>query len=64
MYGGRHLLNILLKFLKKAMGLKQRFVEKKGTYTSDENVPNIKGGEFIVGKFEDTLPAFFSESHQ
>ena len=37
-------------------------VEKKGTYTSDENVPNIKGGEFIVGKFEDTLPAFFSES--
>jgi len=38
-------------------------VEKKGTYTSDENVPNIKGGEFIVGKFEDTLPVFFSESH-
>ena len=37
-------------------------VEKKGTYTSDENVPNIKGGEFIVGKFEDTLPVFFSES--
>ena len=22
----------------------------------------IKGGEFIVGKFEDTLPVFFSES--
>ena len=37
-------------------------VEKKGTYTSDGNVPNIKGGEFIVGKFEDTLPVFFSES--
>jgi hypothetical protein len=37
-------------------------VEKKGTYTSDENVPNIKEGEFIVGKFEDTLPVFFSES--
>ncbi|MDC0222226.1 tetratricopeptide repeat protein [Gammaproteobacteria bacterium] len=37
-------------------------VEKKGAYTSDGNVPNIKGGEFIVGKFEDTLPVFFSES--
>ena len=37
-------------------------VEKKGTYTSEGNVPNIKGGEFIVGKFEDTLPVFFSES--
>ena len=37
-------------------------VEKKGTYTSDGNVPKIKGGEFVVGKFEDTLPVFFSES--
>ena len=37
-------------------------VEKRGTYTSDGTVPNIKGGEFIVGKFEDTLPVFFSES--
>ena len=37
-------------------------VEKKGSYTSDENLPNVKGGEFIVGKFEDTLPLFFSES--
>ncbi len=37
-------------------------VERKGTYTSDGNVPKIKGGEFIVGKFEDTLPVFFSES--
>ena len=36
-------------------------IEKKGTYTSDGNVPEIKGGEFIVGKFEDTLPVFFSE---
>ena len=38
-------------------------IEKKGAYTSDGNVPKIKGGEFIVGKFEDTLPVFFSESH-
>jgi len=37
-------------------------IEKKGTYTSDGNVPKIEGGEFIVGKFEDTLPVFFSES--
>ena len=36
--------------------------QKSGAYTSDGNVPNIKGGEFIVGKFEDTLPVFFSES--
>jgi len=34
---------------------------EKGTYSSDGNVPNIKGGEFIVGKFEDTLPIFYSE---
>ncbi len=39
-----------------------RKIEKKGTYTSDGNVPEIKGGEFVVGKFEDTLPVFFSES--
>ena len=36
--------------------------EKAGTYTSDGNIPKIKGGKFIVGKFEDTLPIFYSES--
>ena len=35
--------------------------EKAGTYSSDGNVPKIKGGKFIVGKFEDTLPGFFVE---
>ena len=35
--------------------------EPAGTYSSDSNIPQIKGGEFIVGKFEDTLPGFFSE---
>ena len=25
-------------------------------------MPEVKGGEFIVGKFQDTLPIFFSES--
>jgi Tfp pilus assembly protein PilF len=35
--------------------------EKAGKYSSDGNVPQIEGGEFIVGKFEDTLPVFFSK---
>jgi len=35
--------------------------QKAGTYSSNENIPQIEGGEFIVGKFEDTLPGFFSE---
>ncbi len=33
----------------------------KGSYSSFGVVPKIKGGEFIVGKFEDTLPNFFSK---
>ena len=33
--------------------------EKKGTYSAFGKVPKIKGGEFIVGKFEDTLSDFF-----
>ena len=37
-------------------------IEKKGSYTNEGNVPKIRGGEFIVGKFEDTLPIFFSKS--
>jgi len=36
--------------------------EKAGSYSSEGNIPKIKGGEFIVGKFEDTLPEFFSET--
>lgn len=35
--------------------------ERAGTYSSDGNIPKIAGGEFIAGKFEDTLPMFFSE---
>ena len=35
--------------------------EKAGSYSSNGNIPQIEGGEFIVGKFEDTLPGFFSE---
>ena len=33
-----------------------------GSYSSDGNMPKIEGGEFIAGKFADTLPTFFSES--
>jgi Flp pilus assembly protein TadD len=36
-------------------------IEKAGSYSSDSLVPNIAGGEFIVGKFEETLPVFFSK---
>jgi len=32
-----------------------------GTYSSFGSVPKIEGGKFIVGKFEDTLPKFFSK---
>ena len=35
--------------------------EPKGAYSSFEEKPKIKGGEFIVGKFEDTLQDFFSK---
>tara|TARA_B100000767_G_scaffold233178_1_gene225400 strand:+ start:371 stop:2557 length:2187 start_codon:yes stop_codon:yes gene_type:complete len=34
---------------------------KAGTYSSYDSIPKIEGGDFIVGKFEDTLPGFFSE---
>ena len=32
-----------------------------GTYSSFGSIHQISGGEFIVGKFEDTLPKFFSK---
>ena len=35
--------------------------EPSGTYSSLGSIPKIKGGEFIVGKFENTLPKFFSQ---
>lgn len=35
--------------------------EKAGSYSSAGNIPTVMGGEFIAGRFEDTLPAFFSE---
>ena len=35
--------------------------EAKGRYSAFGSIPEILGGEFIVGKFEDTLPKFFSK---
>ena len=35
--------------------------EPSGTYSSFGSLPKIKGGEFIVGEFKDTLPSFFSK---
>jgi tetratricopeptide (TPR) repeat protein len=35
--------------------------EKAGAYSSNGEIPKIEGGEFIAGKFEDTLPIFFAE---
>ena len=36
--------------------------EQAGTYSSEGNIPKIEGGEFIVGKFDETLPTFFENS--
>ena len=36
--------------------------ERTGSYSSDGNIPQIEGGEFIVGRFDNTLLTFFSES--
>tara|TARA_B100000497_G_scaffold104116_1_gene119619 strand:- start:470 stop:2146 length:1677 start_codon:yes stop_codon:yes gene_type:complete len=36
--------------------------EKMGTYSSSKKIPKIDGGKFIVGKFDETLPNFFSVS--
>lgn len=56
-----------IKTLKKGYGFdtftglpEDWYTEKSGTYSSDGNVPKINGGKFTVGKFEDTLPEFFS----
>ena len=57
----------LIKIFKKGYGFdtfeglpEDWHTDKAGTYSSDGNIPKIDGGEFVVGKFEDTLPEFFS----
>ena len=65
--------NYLMKFYKKGYGfdtftgLPENWhvgghIEKRGSYTSDGKIPRVRGGEFIVGKFEDSLPVFFSRN--
>ncbi len=34
---------------------------RKGTFSTNGLIPKINGGKFIAGKFQDTLPTFFSE---
>ncbi len=36
--------------------------EKAGAYSSEGRIPEIAGGEFIAGRFEESLPVFFSET--
>ncbi len=73
-YGVRlgHSFNYLIKSFKKGYGF-DTFIglpedwhksKKKGSYSSFGMIPDIKGGEFIVGKFEDTLPIFFSKNRE
>ena len=59
----------LIKTFKKGFGfdtfegLPENWHEtKKGTYSAEGIIPKVNGGTFIRGKFEDTLPNFFSES--
>ena len=35
--------------------------ENVGSYSSDGQIPEIDGGTFIAGKFNETLPSFFSK---
>jgi hypothetical protein len=35
--------------------------EKAGKYSSEGIIPEVEGGEFIVGEFDDSLPVFFAE---
>ncbi|MBW3050148.1 hypothetical protein DNJ72_08330 [Prochlorococcus marinus XMU1403] len=35
--------------------------EKQGTYSAEGSIPKIDGATFIAGKFEETLPTFYSK---
>ena len=73
-YGVRlgHSFKYLIQTLKKGYGFDTftglpedwHSSKPKGSYSSFGIVPKIKGGEFIVGKFEDTLPKFFEETRE
>jgi Tfp pilus assembly protein PilF len=60
--------NYLIKTFKKGFGFdtftgipEDWHNEPKGNYTNFGAIPQIDGGEFVAGKFEDTLPKFFLE---
>jgi len=38
-------------------------IEKAGTYSNEGYIPDVKGGKFVAGKFEETLPIFFSKKN-
>ena len=73
-YGVRlgHSFKYLIQTFKKGYGFDTftglpedwHYSKSKGSYSSFGIVPNIKGGEFIVGKFEDTLPKFFLKKRE
>ena len=67
--------NYLIKFYEKGFGFDTftglpedwdmgAIIEKAGSYSADGIIPEIEGGEFVVGKFEDSLPEFFSQERQ
>ena len=58
----------LLKIFKKGFGFdtftglpEDWYNKSSGSYSGFGKIPKFKGGKFIVGKFEDTLPKFFSK---
>jgi len=58
----------LIKFFKQGYGFdtfegipETWHKEPKGSYSSYGKIPEIEGGSFIVGKFENELPKFFKE---
>ena len=64
-----HSFKYLIKTFKKGFGFdtfeglpEDWYEEKMGTYSSYGNIPEIEGGQFIAGKFQDTLPLFFSKN--
>ena len=67
-----HSFKYLIKIFKKGYGFDTftglpedwHHSKPKGSYSSFGIVPKIKGGEFIVGKFEDSLPNFFSKKRE
>ena len=59
----------LAKFIKRGFGFdtfqglpENWHDEKIGSYSAHGKIPQVDGGEFIMGEFKDTLPKFFSKT--